>query len=186
RALRAAGAVTCGRRADARARRHRRADPGARGNARARGDRRCAAAVRPREAARRERERHSLHRRPRRSRRPRVHRRDSPARDVLPIYGSAGFIAKLSPLVSLLAEPAIFAVAGTGDNNIDSSALAVLDYGVRLSGKNFGVDLTFIKSVAKTGEKRDDPLLLGYPFLAFTYRTDGDARTSTARGPSAA
>ena len=47
------------------------------------------------------------------------------------------------------------------------------DYGVRFSGRNFGVDVTFLEPLASTTGSFDNPFILGYPFLAFTYRTDG-------------
>lgn len=98
-------------------------------------------------------------------------------KQVFPIYGAVGFIAKLSPLVSLLAEPQLLGALGTGSGNVDSGGFFSFGYGVRLSGKHFGVDITFIKPVAVTGGGSfNDPFILGYPFVAFTYRTAGDPR----------
>ena len=96
--------------------------------------------------------------------------------EVLPIYGSAGFIVNLSKLVSLLAEPALLGALGTGATNIGAGAFFAVDYGVRLSTANFGVDLTFIEPVAATTGGFSNPFILGYPFVVFTYRTDGDTR----------
>jgi hypothetical protein len=96
--------------------------------------------------------------------------------EVLPVYGSAGFIVNVSRLVSLLAEPALLGALGTGAANIGSGAFFALDYGVRISGGNFGVDLTFLEPVAATTGGFSNPFILGYPFVVFTYRTDGDAR----------
>ena len=97
--------------------------------------------------------------------------------EVLPVYGSTGFIVNLSRLVSLLAEPALLGALGTGAANIGSGAFFAFDYGVRISGANFGVDLTFLEPVAATTGGFSNPFILGYPFVAMTYRTDGDARS---------
>jgi hypothetical protein len=100
----------------------------------------------------------------------------SGASQVLPVYGSAGFIVNVSKIFSILAEPAMLGAVGTGATNVNAGAFFVLDYGVRLSGGNFGADLTFIKPVADTVGQFNDPFILGYPFVAFTYRTDGDSK----------
>ncbi len=110
----------------------------------------------------------------------------SGADQVLPVYGAAGFVGKVSPLVSLMAEPAMVGALGTGSSNITSGAFFAFDYGVRLSGKNFGVDITFIEPVAATTGTFNNPFILGYPFVAFTYRTDGDARPGAASAAAAA
>ena len=102
----------------------------------------------------------------------------SASSSVLPVYGSAGFIANVSPLVSLLAEPAIFGVVGAGDVHASSGAVFLANYGVRLSEKNFGLDLTMVKPIVTTNGSSDDTFVMGYPFLAFTYRTDGAPRSS--------
>jgi hypothetical protein len=106
----------------------------------------------------------------------------SGANEVLPIYGSAGFIFNVSKLVSILAEPATLGALGTGSSNVGAGAFFVLDYGVRIAGPNFGVDLTFIEPVATTSGSFDNPFILGYPFVAFTYRTDGDVKPREPRG----
>ena len=100
--------------------------------------------------------------------------RDAP---VVPLYGAVGFIANVSPLVSLLAEPNVVGVA-PGDGN-SGGALFSIGYGVRLSGKNFGVDLTFVEPLAATNGNFNNPFVLGYPFVAFTYRTDPSPRAAT-------
>ena len=101
----------------------------------------------------------------------------SGANEVLPVYGSAGFIINLGKIVSLLAEPALLGAVGTGANDVCGGAYIALDYGIRFSGENLGVDVTFLEPVAATTGSFDNPFILGYPFVAFTYRTDGDART---------
>jgi hypothetical protein len=85
-----------------------------------------------------------------------------------------------------MAEPAMVGALGTGSSNITSGAFFAFDYGVRLSGKNFGVDITFIEPVAATTGTFNNPFILGYPFVAFTYRTDGDARPGAASAAAAA
>jgi hypothetical protein len=87
----------------------------------------------------------------------------------------------VSSLVSLLVEPAVVGVVQKSPD--DNFAAMTVDYGVRLSRKNFGVDLTLIKPVAATNGLGDNPFILGYPFVAFTYRTDGDG---VPRAPRAA
>jgi hypothetical protein len=97
--------------------------------------------------------------------------------EALPLYGAVGLIANVSPLVSLLAEPNIAGVA-PGEGNTGGALLSI-GYGVRLSGKNFGVDLTFIEPIAATSGSFENPFVLGYPFAAFTYRTDPSPRAAT-------
>jgi hypothetical protein len=96
--------------------------------------------------------------------------------EVLPVYGSAGFVIGLSHLVSLLAEPELLGAVGTGAQNIDGGAYVAFAYGIRLSGSNLGADITFIEPVAATTGSFDNPFILGYPFIAITYRTDPDPR----------
>jgi hypothetical protein len=67
-------------------------------------------------------------------------------------------------------------VVGTGNERVDSGAAFFVDYGLRLAGKNFGVDLTFIEPVSPAPSRDSNPFILGIPFLAFTYRSDGDAK----------
>jgi hypothetical protein len=98
----------------------------------------------------------------------------------LPLYGSLGLIVNVSPLVSLLAEPVLAGAVATGDNTSDGGGVFAFDYGVRLSGPKFGVDLTFVEPVALTSGTFDNPFILGYPFAAFTYRTDGTLRPPQA------
>ncbi len=93
----------------------------------------------------------------------------------LPLYASLGFIANVSPLVSLLAEPAIGGLVSTSVASSDGGAVLVFDYGVRIAGPRFGVDLTLIEPVAVTPGSFDNPFVLGYPFVAFTYRSEGSA-----------
>jgi hypothetical protein len=96
--------------------------------------------------------------------------------EVLPIYGSAGVTIAVSRIVSLLAEPSMLGAVGTGAQNIDGGAYFAFGYGVRFSGRNLGVDVTFIEPIAATSGSFDNPFVIGYPWIALTYRTDGDDR----------
>jgi hypothetical protein len=92
---------------------------------------------------------------------------------IYPVYGSLGLIANVSPLVSFLIEPALAGVVPT-NNNGSGGAGFLFSYGLRIAGPRFGVDLTMGKPVAVTGDSLDNTFILGYPFVAFTYRTDGN------------
>jgi hypothetical protein len=109
----------------------------------------------------------------------------SGANEVLPVYGSAGFIINLGKIVSLLAEPALLGAVGTGATNVNGGAYIAIDYGIRFSGDNLGVDVTFLEPVAATTGSFDNPFILGYPFVALTYRTDGDARPAPSHASNA-
>ena len=91
---------------------------------------------------------------------------------VYPVYGSLGLIANVSPLVSFLIEPALLGAVPT--SNGSGGAGFLFSYGLRIAGPRFGVDLTMGKPVAVTGDSLDNTFILGYPFVAFTYRTDGN------------
>lgn len=108
----------------------------------------------------------------------------SGVKQVLPVYGAVGFVANVSPLVSVLAEPELLGALGTGQTDISSGAFLAMGYGVRLARQNFGLDLTLIKPVAATTGAFQDPFILGYPFVVFTYRTDGDARGQSGQSAS--
>ncbi len=88
------------------------------------------------------------------------------ANDLVPVYLAAGLIFHLSDLVKLMVEPN-YAVA-IGNGKIDGPTGFLLNYGIRLSGKQFGFDLAFVRPIgADSGS-----LVLGVPVLSFTYRTD--------------
>jgi hypothetical protein len=91
---------------------------------------------------------------------------------VYPVYGSLGLIANVSPLVSFLIEPALLGAVPT--SNGSGGAGFLFSYGLRIAGPRFGVDLAMGKPVAVTGDNLDNTFILGYPFVAFTYRTDGN------------
>jgi len=86
---------------------------------------------------------------------------------IVPITLAGGLVVHVSKVVKLLLEPAYALVFGSGVDNQPEGFL--LDYGLRLSGNHFGFDLAFIRPFAQ-----DNPFILGFPYLAFTYRTSGD------------
>jgi hypothetical protein len=94
-----------------------------------------------------------------------------------PILFGLGIQGRLSDLVGLIAEPVFLGVLGE-TNDIASGVLAF--YGIRLSGANFGVDLGLLKFFI---EDIDDPFILGYPIVSFTYRTDGSAPAAAPMAP---
>jgi hypothetical protein len=82
----------------------------------------------------------------------------------VPVYLSGGLIIHLTDLVKLMAEPT-YAVA-VGDGKVDGPSGFILNYGLRLSGKQFGFDLAFVRPIGSgTGF-----LVMGVPLLSFTYR----------------
>jgi hypothetical protein len=109
----------------------------------------------------------------------------SGANQALPIYGAIGGIFNVSKVISILAEPAMAGVLGTGAGNVGSGAFFELDYGIRISGPNFGGDIAFLLPLATTGGNFDNPFILGYPFVALTYRTDGDEKPPPVRSAMA-
>lgn len=92
----------------------------------------------------------------------------------VPITASGGLILGVSDLVSLLVEP-VYALAVDGGEGGGVQGLEgfLLNYGVRLSGPAWAVDLAFVRPVA-SGEL-SGALILGIPFLSFTYRGLPDA-----------
>ena len=86
---------------------------------------------------------------------------------VVPIYLAAGLLLHVTNLVKLMVEPS-YAIA-IGDGRVDGPAGFLLDYGIRLSGRQFGFDLAFIRPIGSGSGY----LLMGVPFISFTYRTEG-------------
>lgn len=82
------------------------------------------------------------------------------------IFLSAGATIFVSELVSLLIEPTYPLIVQDGETqDIDFFVLA---YGVRLSGSQFGLDLT----LARPFGIDDSPFVLGLPFVVASYRSD--------------
>jgi len=88
---------------------------------------------------------------------------------IVPITLAGGLVVHASSLVKLLVEPAYAIAIGEGVEHQPEGFL--LNYGLRLSGEHFGFDLAFIRPFGA-----DIPLILGVPWVAFTYRTSGDTR----------
>ena len=105
----------------------------------------------------------------------------SQSTSVLPVYGTLGLTIGTGTVVSILVEPGVLGVVGTGQFAGAGASVGFVDYGIRLSGKNFGADIAFIRPF--TG---DSPLILGVPWLALTYRTDGNDRGRLPVAASAA
>jgi hypothetical protein len=91
---------------------------------------------------------------------------------VLPLLFSAGLTVRANKLIKILAEPAYPTYAG-GGGNLDSPKGFIGSYGIRLSGAHWGLDLTFIKPFYSGA---DIGLIMGVPWVAFTYRGDWDKR----------
>jgi hypothetical protein len=89
----------------------------------------------------------------------------------VPVLGTISVIAGISRLVSFLAEPSVLALHT--NRNGDGGAVLGISYGFRIAGPRFGVDLTMVAPVAFTNGDTDTGSILGYPFVAFTYRTEG-------------
>jgi hypothetical protein len=85
--------------------------------------------------------------------------------EVVPVLLSAGLVVHLSPLVKLLLEPSWAEALGHGV--VDGPHGFLFGYGVRLSRRDWGVDLGFVKPF---GADDQGPVAPGYPFVAATWR----------------
>ena len=81
------------------------------------------------------------------------------------VGGSAVF--KLARRIRLVLEADSAFVVGNINENLDGF---LGWYGLRFTSRNIGVDLGFVKPVYFDDGDTDDPLLLGVPFVSFTYR----------------
>lgn len=81
------------------------------------------------------------------------------------VGGSAVF--KVARRVRLVLEADSGFVVGDINQNIDGF---LGWYGVRLTSRNIGVDLGFVKPVYYGDTASDDPFILGFPFVSLTYR----------------
>jgi len=86
--------------------------------------------------------------------------------EVVPLYMAASAIVRLTDLVKIMVEPN-YAVA-VGGGKVEGPTGFLLNYGVRLSGRQFAFDLGFIKPFGADS----DEFILGFPLLTFTYRTN--------------
>jgi hypothetical protein len=87
---------------------------------------------------------------------------------VVPFNANIGFIGKLPhSIVGFLLEANCVGAAG----DLAGSSLTFWDrgflrgYGVRLSGNNFALDLSFMKPIIQDVE---DPFIIGYPWISAT------------------
>ena len=96
--------------------------------------------------------------------------------DTFPVLLNFGIVGRLSDLVAFMAEPLFVAAIG-GTSDIFDGFL--FNYGVRLSGSRWGLDIGFAKLVPLEDDI-DDPFILGYPLVSFTYRTEGDVAGSSS------
>jgi hypothetical protein len=87
---------------------------------------------------------------------------------VVPITLAGGTVIQASDLVKFLVEPAYVLAVGEGVESQPEGFL--LNYGIRLSGRQFGFDIAFLRPFYD----EDIPLIMGIPWVAFTYRTAND------------
>lgn len=91
--------------------------------------------------------------------------------DFLPLIGSLGLLARLGEHVGLVLEPSYALIVGEGDiATIDGF---LVTYGVRISGRRWGLDLTLVKPFGEDLEAGPFDLF-GVPFVSFTWRSAGD------------
>lgn len=89
---------------------------------------------------------------------------------VVPATLNLGITARLVGIFSLIAE--VNGLAAVGSASVSGALFdtgVLIGYGIRLSNQNFGFDLSFVKPILRDAEF---PLVLGAPWLAFTYRSD--------------
>jgi hypothetical protein len=93
---------------------------------------------------------------------------NSESNTLVPITLAGGLVAQASSLVKFMVEPAYALIIGEGVDSQPEGFL--LNYGIRLSGRQFGFDLAFIRPFFD----EEIPLIMGLPWVAFTYRTASD------------
>lgn len=84
---------------------------------------------------------------------------------VVPVYLAGGLLVHVTDVFKLMLEPN-YAVA-IGNGKVDGPSGFLLNYGMRLSGKQFGFDLAFIKPLGSDSGS----FVMGVPVVSFTYRT---------------
>jgi hypothetical protein len=84
---------------------------------------------------------------------------------VVPVYLAGGLLVHVTDVFKLMVEPN-YAVA-IGNGKVDGPSGFLLNYGLRLSGKQFGFDLAFIRPIGSDS----NTLIMGVPMISFTYRT---------------
>lgn len=81
----------------------------------------------------------------------------------MPFVGAATLVARLGERVKLVTEVDSAFIAGDV-NEVANGAL--FWYGLRLTSRNIGVDLGFVRPIGVTGSD----LVLGLPVVTFSYR----------------
>jgi hypothetical protein len=84
----------------------------------------------------------------------------------VPLLFSGALVAKINRRVKFVAE--VDSAAVVGGNFNDTADGALVWYGLRFTSREIGVDLGFVKPVYSGAS---DFLLIGYPFVSFTYRS---------------
>jgi hypothetical protein len=84
---------------------------------------------------------------------------------VVPVYLAGGLLVHVTDVFKLMLEPN-YAVA-IGNGKVDGPSGFLLNYGLRLSGKQFGFDLAFIRPIGSDSSS----FIMGVPMISFTYRT---------------
>jgi hypothetical protein len=85
---------------------------------------------------------------------------------VVPVYFAGGLLVHITDVFKLMVEPNYTAAVGNG--KVDGPTGLLLNYGMRLSSKQFGFDLAFIKPL---GSRDSGGFVMGIPVVSFTYRT---------------
>jgi hypothetical protein len=84
---------------------------------------------------------------------------------LVPVYFAGGLLVHVTNVFKLMVEPNYTLAIGNG--RVDGPSGFLLNYGLRLSGNQFGFDLAFIKPLG--GDSAG--LVMGVPMVSFTYRT---------------
>ncbi len=98
---------------------------------------------------------------------------------LLPFTFNLGLVGRISNLVAFLVEPVFFGVIG---DTTEMASGMMLNYGVRLSGRHWGLDLGLTK-IVPFEDDFNDPFILGYPIISFTYRSDWSPRGGAVAPP---
>ena len=89
------------------------------------------------------------------------------AKNAVPFLVGASLAVRVAHHVKLLVEADSGFVTGEFTAAADGF---LLWYGVRFTSKNIGVDLALVKPISYDGSSSDAGLVLGVPFVSFTYR----------------
>ncbi len=81
----------------------------------------------------------------------------------IPFVGINGKVGRNVKLMAELAKP----ILDSGNNWVDDTDIFLFNYGIRFFGRRLAVDLSFIKPFV---EGDTGGLVMGWPYLTFTYR----------------